>query len=439
MSAHTPVAPKVEPVTGNYFVAVYPPFFAWQPAQKDGLEEILRKEPAPAPIGLYVHLPFCQKKCDYCYYLSYVGQKPEAVERYLDALLGELALYAERPAVRGRPISFVYFGGGTPSMLTLLQVRGLIRSLRAIIPWNQVEEVTFECAPRSVRRDFLQTLRELGVTRLSMGVQSFDDTLLRLNGRVHLEDDVLRAYAQIRQTEFDWVNLDLMVGLIGETWESWKRSVRQIIKLSPESVTLYQTEIPHNTQLYADLNNQRLAAPVISWTEKRERLSYAFSELDRAGYTIVSAYSAVKNPRCHSFKYQKFLWRGGDMLGLGVASFGYLGGAHFQNQVTLERYEAEVEAGNLPIKRAFLLDTHARLVREFILQLKWGEVSAAKFRRRFSVDILQLFERPLRNLAAEGFLTLSSGGVRLTEAGLLSVDRLLPQFYDSEFQNSPYA
>lgn len=431
-------APVNEPVAGNYFVAAYPPFSAWDVAQVPSLHEALER-PAPAkPLGLYIHLPFCQKKCDYCYYLSYIAQPAAVVDQYLAAVVREMALYAERPAVKGRSLAFTYFGGGTPSALSSTQIRQLMDGLRRELSWGGIEEITFECAPRSVRRELLETWRETGVTRLSMGVQSFDDGLLRLNGRVHLADDVVRAYSLIRQVDFAWVNLDLMCGLMGETEEKWQESVRRVIGLEPDSVTIYQTEIPHNTKLYHDLKAGDLPAAPLSWEIKRARLDEGFRELERAGYTVVSAYNAVKNPQRHRFLYQDYLWRGEDMLGLGVAAFGYFGGVHAQNEITLEQYEVAVARGTIPVKRAFELSAHDQVVREFVLQLKLGEVPLAPFRERFGLDLVTEFAKPLQTLAAEGWLTVSCNAVRLTRPGLLRVDRLLPHFYDPQFQDIRY-
>ena len=431
-------SPENEPLVGNYFVAAYPPFSCWQPEQVPFLLEALNKPPTQKPLGLYVHVPFCQKKCDYCYYLSFVGRPAQVIDRYVNKVAEELALYSERRAVAGRPLAFVYFGGGTPSMLTSGQVRELSSKLKRSLPWTGVREVTFECAPRSVRADFLNTLRDIGVTRISMGVQSFDDELLKLNGRMHLREDVLRAYRMVQETGFERVNLDLMCGLLGENEVKWRDSVQQVIRLGPGSVTIYQTEIPHNTQLYRNLKNDALPAEPVSWSVKRARLDYAFSELDRAGYAVVSAYNAVRDPAKHEFQYQKHLWHGGDMLGLGVASFGYFGGVHYQNQVALENYEERVNEGSFPVWRAFALNDRDRLVREFILQLKLGEVSASYFQNTFGMDIREAFATPLRELRAEGMLTVSESGVRLTGEGLLKVDRLLPRFYDPPYRELRY-
>ncbi|MBP7949730.1 MAG: coproporphyrinogen III oxidase family protein [Verrucomicrobiales bacterium] len=427
-----------EPVAGNYFVAAYPPFSAWTSAQVPALHEALARPASAERLGMYVHVPFCQQKCDYCYYLSYIAQPAAVVDRYLECVVQELALYAQCPGIRGRSPAFVYFGGGTPSALSSRQVRTLAEGLQRSLAWNAVEEVTFECAPRSVRSEFLETLRDAGVTRLSMGVQSFDDHLLKLNGRVHLAGDVLRACELIRQTKFAWLNLDLMCGLLGETDAQWIESVRRAIALAPDGITIYQTEIPHNTQTYRDIKSQTGPAAPVSWETKRRRLAEGFQELERAGYTIISGYNAVKDPQRHRFCYQEYLWRGADMLGLGVAAFGYFGGVHAQNAVTAESYQTAVERGELPVGRALQLSLEDQLVREFILQLKLGRVSLAPLRARFGVEPLAVFAQPLQDLAAEGWLSASLEAVELTRRGLLRVDRLLPRFYDPKYHSLRY-
>ena len=457
-----------ELLTGNYFVAAYPPFSVWEPEQVPALYQALQAERRHAPdalrstsvyareerrasecesvttppLGMYVHLPFCQKKCDYCYYLSYIAKSAKVVDQYLESLVREMALYASFASVQGRNVSFVYFGGGTPSILGSSQFEWLADGLTGSVEWQnpggRPTEVTFECAPRSVRADFLETLRDNGVTRVSMGVQSFDDELLQLNGRIHLRKDVLRAYALIEKAGFSSVNLDLMAGLMGESWESWCESLRRVIDLSPNSVTLYQTEVPHNTKLYRDIVTGQLQAELVPWSEKRKRIDYGFEQLEAAGYVVVSAYTAVKDPQRHPFVYQDCLWHGADMLGLGVASFGYFGGVHYQNAVALESYEQEVERGALPVQRAFSLSAQDRLVREFILQLKLGVVSLDEFRDKFGVELTVEFAGPLQALIAEGFLTCAGDEVRLTREGLLCVDALLPCFYDPQYRNIRY-
>lgn len=428
-----------EPVLGNYFVAAYPPFSAWTEAQSPAFHDALGRCPSSAPLGVYVHLPFCHHKCDYCYYLSYIAQPAVVINRYLDAVVREATLYAAQPAVNGRPVTFGYFGGGTPSLLSVTQLNRLMTGLRAAFRWDEAEEITFECAPRSVSRELLAALRESGVTRVSMGVQSFDDGLLALNGRVHRAADVRRAYALIAPAGFQQVNLDLMCGLLGETDAHWRATVRQVLELQPDAVTLYQTEIPRNTRLAREFESGTLPTPPVSWEEKRARLDAGLQAFQRAGYTGISAYNLVRDPARHQFRYQDLLWRGADMIGLGVASFGYVNGVHYQNRTTLEGYETAVAGGELPVQRAFHLSPRDQLVREFILQLKCGRVALAPLRERFGVDPLECFGAPLQTLADRGWLSWNERAVSLTGAGLLRVDRLLPCFFDSRFQSIRYS
>ncbi len=432
------VTPAAGAPAGNYFVSAYPPFSTWEPSRIGEVEAALGRKRPGELLGIYVHIPFCQKKCHYCYYLSYAGKPAAMMKAYLDALAKELALYRRAPALEGRRTSFVYFGGGTPSLLSPEEIRRLGSGLKEILSWSGAEEVTFECAPRSTGPRTVEAMKEIGATRASMGVQSFCDDLLRFNGRIHLVKDVLQAYRLIQEAGFACVNLDLITGLLGETWAHWQHTVRQVIELAPESVTLYQLEIPHNTRIYRDWKSGELAGGLASWAEKRERLGYAFAELEKAGYTVVSGYTAVRHPERTWFAYQDRLWKGGDMLGLGVASFSFLDGVHFQNLSGLEEYLGEIGKGNLPLRRARLLTQEERLVREFILGLKWGAVSRESFEKKFQVDPLQRFQAPLKELEAEGWLVCTEEEVQLTRAGLLRVDALLPRFYLAEHRGVRY-
>jgi oxygen-independent coproporphyrinogen-3 oxidase len=432
-----PSSCRDEPDAGNYFVAAYPPFSAWTPQDLGALHSTLN-HPKNDPIGLYIHLPFCPKKCDYCYYLSYIAQSADIVNRYLDCVVKELQLYAALPGIRDRSVNFAYFGGGTPSTLSGSQLERLTNGLKSVLPWNEVQEITYECAPRSVRTSFLESLFEAGVTRLSMGVQSFDDELLKTNGRVHLSKDVIMAVDSIQKARFQTLNLDLMCGLIGETEASWKQSIQRMIEVSPDSVTIYQMEIPFNTKLYSDLQAGTLPSQPATWEQKRERLAYGFETLEKAGYTVVSAYNAVKAPANHPFRYQDHLWSGDDMLGLGVAAFGYVGGVHSQNEVSLGAYQSAVDSGRIPAKRAMALSQRDQLIREFVLQLKTGTVGTGRFLDRFNVSVVEALAEPLDSLVKQGFLTIEPSHIRLTRSGLLRIDRLLPNFYDSAYQSKRY-
>ncbi len=216
------------------------------------------RRPRDVPLGLYLHIPFCRKRCKFCYFRVYTDKNAGDVETYVSALSREIELVSRLPVMGGRPFRFVYFGGGTPSFLSGRQLTSLVDRLRANINWDHAEEVTFECEPGTLSESKIQTLRELGVTRLSLGVENFSDAILEENGRAHLSGEIYRCWDWITAAGFPNVNIDLIAGMVGETWDNWRDSVRRTIDLSPESVTIYQMELPFNTVYSQDILGQHV-------------------------------------------------------------------------------------------------------------------------------------------------------------------------------------
>src|SRR5271166_4542440 len=259
---------------GNYFVANYPPFSFWKPTYLPDARAALHATPEPGTaLGLYLHIPFCRKRCKFCYFRVYTDKNARDVETYLDA--------------------------GTPSYLSAGQLRGLMQRLQAVLPWEGAQEVTFECEPGTLQLHKLETLREMGVTRLSLGVENFDPKILEFNGRAHLEEEIHRAYGWARDLGFEQINIDLIAGMVGESWDNWKQCVAKTLALSPESVTIYQMELPYNTTFSKELRiiGQDEPMSIADWPTKREWVNYAFDTLIEAGYEVSSAYTLVKDRR----------------------------------------------------------------------------------------------------------------------------------------------
>jgi len=420
-----------ETTVGSYFVSNYPPYSFWKPECAGEIHAALERPPRPGnPLGMYIHIPFCRKRCHFCYFKVYTDKDSAAIRHYIDAVLREFALYADKPFVGGRKPNFIYFGGGTPSYLSADQLRHLTDGLKARLPWDEAEEVTFECEPGTLTDHKLKAIRDLGVTRLSLGVENFDDHILEINGRAHHSKEIARAYAYARAIGFPQINIDLIAGMVEETDANWRECVRKTIELSPDSVTIYEMEIPYNTTIYKQMKAEgKLVAPVADWETKRGWVKYAFAELEKAGYHVGSAYTAVKDPNRTKFVYRDRLWQGADLLALGVASFGHVGGTHYQNQHDFEPYVARLDKGELPIWRALTPTADERLIREFILQLKLGHVSRAYFREKFGIELTERFGPALQRLKDWGFLDVVDDQVLLNRDGLLQVDKLLHEFF----------
>jgi oxygen-independent coproporphyrinogen III oxidase len=437
-----PVQPAPQETTvGNYFVANYPPFSCWQPERRaEALDALERPPQAGTPLGLYLHIPFCRKRCHFCYFKVYTDKDSTAINAYLNLALLELERYARRPFVGGRQPQFIYFGGGTPSYLSEPQLRRLAESMKALLPWEAAEEVTFECEPGTLTDHKLKTIRELGVTRLSLGIENFSDHVLEINGRAHRSREVRRAYQFARELEFPQINIDLIAGMVEETEENWQECIRQTLQLAPDSVTIYQMEIPYNTDIYREMRAQgKLVAPVADWATKRRWVGYAFAELEKAGYTVGSAYTAVRDPARTRFVYRDSLWQGADLLGLGVASFSHIGGTHFQNQHEFEAYLGDLRQGRLPIYRALTPTLEERLIRELVLQMKLGRVNHRHLGNKYGTDILTRFSEPLIRLGKLGHLEQDGDWLRLSRQGLLQVDNLVHEFFLPQHREARYA
>ena len=477
---------KKETTVGNYFVSNYPPFSFWKPELVPDILAALEKppthnflstfnsQPSTPPLGIYLHIPFCRKRCHFCYFKVYTDKDSVAIRAYMDSALKELSIYAKKPVIGGRTANFVYFGGGTPSYLSVDQLQHLTDGMKKLIPWDGVEEVTFECEPGTLTDHKLKAIREMGVTRLSLGIENFSDHILEINGRAHRSKEVFRAYNYAREIGFPQINIDLIAGMVEETEENWRDTVAKTIELSADSVTIYEMEIPYNTTIYQQMKAEgKLVAPVADWDTKRGWVNYAFGELEKAGYTIASAYTAVKKgsarvsrassgvapddslngsagrlantpeayaPQTESkFVYRDKLWAGADLLSLGVASFGHFSGTHYQNHHDFETYVTKITQGELPIFRALTPTDDEKLIREFVLQLKLGRVSCEYFQKKFGVDPRQRFAAPLQTLKDWGFGKIDGDVVSLNREGLLQVDRLLHEFFLPEHKNARYA
>jgi len=425
---------------GNYFVSNYPPFSQWKPEfVTDALTALDQPPRVNDPLGLYIHIPFCRKRCKFCYFKVYTDKNASEIEVYLDALIKENELYSRTRGFQGRQLRFAYFGGGTPSYISEKQLHYLVDGLNRHVSWENAEEVTFECEPGTLQKSKLQTLRDIGVTRLSLGIEHFDDRILEANGRAHLSPEIYRAYEWAREVGFPQINVDLIAGMMGETEEKWRDTVRRTLELEPDSVTIYQMELPYNTVISQEMLKQGISSPIAGWDLKRRWLNYAFEQFQEHGYAIASATVLTTTRKPSRFIYTDALWHGGDMIGLGVASFSHFGGVNFQNVHNFEEYLRVLKTDNLPLLRAVTLTDKQRLIREMILQLKTGVLDTGYFRQKFGVDVWREFQSVYERLNADELLNRQNGTIKLTRRGLLEVDEILWEFFEPELKSVRYA
>jgi oxygen-independent coproporphyrinogen-3 oxidase len=424
---------------GNYFVSNYPPFSQWKPEYVcEAIEALDQPSRLDEPFGLYLHIPFCRKRCKFCYFKVYTDKNANEIEVYLEALIKEAEYYARTRAFQGRELRFAYFGGGTPSYISERQLHQLVDGLNRHVTWNNAEEVTFECEPGTLRRSKLETLKTIGVTRLSLGVEHFDDEILAANGRAHLSPEIYEVYELARQVDFPQINIDLIAGMVGETEAKWRDTIRRAVELQPDSVTIYQMELPYNTVISQEMLKEGKESPIADWPTKQRWLDYAFNEFQASGYRTASAYTLATTKKPCRFIYTDALWHGGDMIGLGVSSFSHFGGVHFQNVHSFEEYVSLIDKDQLPLLRAMTLTPKQKLIRELILQLKTGEIDLQYFQNKFGVDLWEEFKSIFDQLERDGFVNQGEASISLTRKGLLQVDHFLSEFFEPELKAVRY-
>jgi len=296
--------------------------------------------------------------------------------------------------------------------------------------WDAAEEVTFECEPGTLSEAKVRALKDLGMTRISLGVENFDDAILEANGRAHLSAEIERAWGWIKNAGFPNTNIDLIAGMVGETDDSWRRTIEKTLTLEPDSLTIYQMELPPNTVFVHDAKETGAATAVADWSTKRRWVNEAFDLFLAQGYAISSGYTLVRDPERVHFRYRDMLWEGSDLVALGVASFGHLSGVHYQNATHWDDYLGAVEAGRLPIARGLVPSRRDLVLREVVLGLKRGSLDVGRLAAKYGIDPLVEWGPVWESLAADGWLEAVRPRPVLTRAGLLRVDTLLHRFFE---------
>jgi oxygen-independent coproporphyrinogen-3 oxidase len=376
----------------------------------------------PEPSGLYLHIPFCASICNYCNFNR--GLLDEGLKReYVDALAREIEMRAT-----GEPVDTVYFGGGTPSLLSPVEAARLIDASRHSFDVLRGAEITFEVNPETVDRSTLEAFRAAGVNRLSFGVQSFDDEELARLDRRHDAARARRAVADARAAGFDNISLDLMMWLPGQSLARWRANVESLIALEPEHASLYLLEIYPNAPLKDAMARQQWSrAPDDDAADMYEE---AMAMLELAGYEQYEISNVARPGResRHNVKY----WTGGAWHGLGAGAHGTVGAKRWRNIADTRGYNAAVASGQLPEADARELPDEERLQEALFMGLRLRRgVDVRQLDRAFNVDLIARYGGALAPFLQAGLLDSSAyeaGTLRLTRRGQLLANEVLAVF-----------
>jgi len=392
------------------FITNYPNFQHWK---KLAMGEMW----ADLPLHLYVHIPFCAQKCAYCYYRTVQGSRKAEMDRYVNALCCEMAQVAETFHLKKRPVVSLYFGGGTPTFLTKEQLFQLVDTLHQNFKIEQ-PEFTVEGEPVTFTEKKAEALQAMQVNRISLGVQSLCDDVIKLSNRQDTEEKVLRAIAIAKSTQAV-VNLDLMSGLAGETVSTWEYTIQRALATEVASITVYKMDLYANTQYFRALRNHQIELP--SDEQESQFMRYALEQLERAQYLPWSFFTFTQQGR-YPHVHAPSIWRGGDCYAFGTSAFGRLGNHLFQNTSVVEKYLTRVEAGQLPINRGHYLTSLDQIIRDIVLGMKLVRFNLKQFKKKHGFRLESLCAATIQQLEQDGFITLAEDELQLTFKGMLHGD-----------------
>jgi oxygen-independent coproporphyrinogen-3 oxidase len=370
----------------------------------------------PGPSGLYVHIPFCKSKCTYCAFYS----EPVGIHN-----TGRLmkALHKELSQCDTRSVRTVYIGGGSPSCLPASQLYDLVKTVVYQCP--DVEEFTVECNPGQVNPAMLRHLHDLGVSRLSMGAQSFDPEELKCLGRGHNAQTVSTAVHQARQAGFDNLSLDLIFAICGATPGTWQASLDQAIALNPDHISTYALTLEPNTSLMNAVAQGRLNA----MDESADRAMYeqAISTLTRAGYEHYEISNFAKPG--HACQHNLGTWQNRPYLGIGPSAASYMNDHRTQNVSDIETYVDALESDQSPVKESVFISPEDRICETAVLNLRTRHgIDVQRFIQDTGQDPHRLFAGPIQKHREQGLLTIEQDRLCLTARALPIADSVLCDF-----------
>jgi oxygen-independent coproporphyrinogen-3 oxidase len=369
--------------------------------------------------GVYLHIPFCRSRCSYCDFATDVYRSADGVERYVSALCAEVDAQASRARAE---IDTVYFGGGTPSLLTPQQLERILRSVRNSFDLLPDAEITVEMNPATVTHNKLSAFRQVGVNRASFGVQTFDDRMLRLLARAHDAADARETFAMLRHAGFKNVSFDLIAGLPGQTVDDWDRNLDEALALAPEHLSLYLLEVHAGTPLAEQIKSGRQPRPDDDLAAQMYELMV--ERLTANGYQQyeISNFARPGFESKHNTKY----WQMEPVYGFGVSAHSFDGLYRYSNERDTAKYVASIEAGRSPEVMRELTDLASETA--FLgLRMESG-IDLTAYSTAFGIDLLRRYRKDLAPLTDNGLIETAGDRLRLTPRGKLFSNEVFAVF-----------
>ena len=369
------------------------------------------------PTSAYVHIPFCTQICYYCDF-SKVFIKNQPVDSYLEHLLEEFRSYDIQK------LSTLYIGGGTPTALSAPQLEVLLNGLTKNLDLSALEELTIEANPGDLDADKIAVLKNSAVNRVSLGVQTFDDKMLKKIGRSHLEKDIYENIDRLKLAGFDNISIDLIYALPGQTMEQVKDNVAKAIGLDIPHMSLYSLILENHTVFMNRMRRGKLPLPKEEL--EAEMFEYIIAELERAGFEHyeISNFSKSGFESRHNLMY----WDNAEYYGIGAGASGYVNGVRYKNHGPIRHYLSAVEEGNARITEEHLSQKEQMEEEMFLGLRKKSGVSMARFEEKFGRTFDGLYGEIVRDLVQQGLMQIDGDRVRMTKRGLFLGDTVAERF-----------
>ena len=369
------------------------------------------------PTSAYVHIPFCTQICYYCDF-SKVFIKNQPVDSYLAHLLEEFRFYDIQK------LRTLYIGGGTPTALSAPQLEVLLKGLTKNLDLSVLEELTIEANPGDLDADKIAVLKNSAVNRVSLGVQTFDNKMLKKIGRSHLEKDIYENIDRLKLAGFDNISIDLIYALPGQTMEQVKDNVAKAIGLDIPHMSLYSLILENHTVFMNRMRRGKLPLPKEEL--EAEMFEYIIAELERAGFEHyeISNFSKIGFESRHNLMY----WDNAEYYGIGAGASGYVNGVRYKNHGPIRHYLSAVEEGNARITEEHLSQKEQMEEEMFLGLRKKSGVSMARFEEKFGRSFDELYGEIVRDLVQKGLMQIEGDRVRMTKRGLFLGDTVAERF-----------
>lgn len=374
-------------------------------------------------IGLYIHIPFCKQKCYYCDFISYAN-KEGLIDRYIKCLKKEIEKYASENKIMSEHgleskyiIKTIYIGGGTPSVIDEIYIADIINTIITNFVISEDAEITIEVNPGTVNKEKLETYKNIGINRLSIGLQSTNDEILKTIGRIHKYKDFEDTYNYARCVGFNNINVDLMIDLPTQTLEDVKDSVKKIIGLKPEHISVYSLILEENTKMYELVKSKKLS---LSEDDLERRMYwYVKNTLEKNKYYQYEISNFAK--KGFESKHNLDCWNQKEYIGLGVAASSFLDNKRYSNIKEIDKYIDNIENNNLNLNLQLeeVLNYENKMNEYMILGLRKIEgINIQEFEEKFKINPIMKYCKTLDKLNHEGLIQIDKNNIKLTDKGL---------------------